>query len=122
MTTTPEVPMPEPDIHVAIDTDGIPRSLQGRFYTADQVRDTAIKYADARCAALQAERDAMDKWTDEFRELLRQAVAARDALEAVKSKAIALCDALDAGEDARPAYLHLRAAIDAAGVANADNS
>lgn len=55
MTTTPEVPMPEPMGHA---WEG------GRFlpaYTADQVRDTAIAYADARCEKLQAECDGKQK-------------------------------------------------------------
>lgn len=49
MTTTHDVPMPEPNVAY----------FGNHYYTADQVHDTAIKYADARCAKLQEERDAL---------------------------------------------------------------
>lgn len=67
MTTTHDVPMPEPYAHNCTgdqlrcaDGNGCECAMAGHgpdlvAYTADQVRDTAIKYADARCAKLQEE-------------------------------------------------------------------
>lgn len=54
MTTTHDVPMPEPvgsTTYFDLQYGDVVRAA----YTADQVRDTAIKYADARCAKLQTE-------------------------------------------------------------------
>lgn len=80
MTTTHDVPMPEPAFKLkwrdARYYVSEPEIGDTDCYTADQVRDTAIKYADARCAKLQEERDALRKLIDspELHDFARGAV------------------------------------------------
>lgn len=75
MITTHDVPMPEPAIHGVPKRLPQPISVGCDYYTADQVRDTAIKYADARCAEVLAE-------AIEWRDMEAAVRAERDAYKA----------------------------------------
>lgn len=117
MTTTEEVPMPEPAIQCALFAEGQRVIVSGEYsgpwppsdrgpmsyaYTADQVRDTAIKYADARCAKLQAAHDA------KYAELLAEAIEWRDMDAATRAERDALAEKVKAMEDNDRRYRWLR--------------
>lgn len=84
MTTTHDVPMPIPAARRSVTSDE--RILCEPVYTADQVRDTAIKYADARCAKLQEELAATEERSIRWSLTAQRLQAERDALaEKVKA-------------------------------------
>lgn len=102
MTTTHDVPMPEPvveiyerdDVGAIVEWKNDSASLTGKshlLYTADQVRDTAIKYADARCA-----------------EVLAEAIEWRDMEAATRAERDELAEKVKAMEDNDRRYRWLR--------------
>lgn len=98
MTTTHDVPMPEPEYRLLPSGFITARTsmlvpLTANFYTADQVRDTAIDYADARCAKLQAE----------LANMRQHVISIAGQLQAERIERVALAEKVKAMEaDARP--------------------